>query len=81
MGPLVSMGQAWVTSPFVSQQLRTFLSTPNEESLDALVDLVESGKVVPVIGATYSLGDAAEALRVVADGHAEGKIVVTVPQG
>jgi NADPH:quinone reductase-like Zn-dependent oxidoreductase len=78
MGPLIPMGRAWVTSPFVSQQLRTFLSMPNEEDLDALVDLVESGKVVPVIGNTYSLGDAAEALRTVAGGHAEGKVVVTV---
>lgn len=81
MGPLLPMGRAWVTSPFVSQQLRTFLSTPNEENLDALVALVDSGKVVPVIGGTYSLDDAAEALRVVADGHAEGKVVVTVAQG
>ena len=78
IGPLVSMGQAWVTSPFVSQNLRTFLSTPNEEDLNALVDLVASGDVVPVIGGTYSLDEAAEALRTVADGHAEGKVVVTV---
>jgi NADPH:quinone reductase-like Zn-dependent oxidoreductase len=81
MGPLIPIGRAWVTSPFVSHQLRTFLSTPNEEALDALVDLVDSGKVVPVIGGTYSLGEAAEALRVVADGHAEGKVVVTVAPG
>jgi NADPH:quinone reductase-like Zn-dependent oxidoreductase len=80
IGPLVSMGQAWVTSPFVSQNLRTFLSTPNEEDLNALVDLVASGNVVPVIGGTYSLDEAAEALRTVADGHAEGKVVVTVAQ-
>ena len=80
IGPLVSMGQAWVTSPFVSQNLRTFLSTPNEEDLNALVDLVASGDVVPVIGGTYSLDEAAEALRTVADGHATGKIVVTVAQ-
>ena len=80
IGPLVSMGQAWVTSPFVSQNLRTFLSTPNEEDLNALVDLVASGDVVPVIGGTYSLDEAAEALRTVADGHAGGKVVVTVAQ-
>lgn len=78
MGPLVPMGRAWVTSPFVGQQLRTFLSTPNEEDLDALIDLVDSGKVVPVIGGTYPLGDAAGALRTVAGGHAEGKVVVIV---
>ena len=80
IGPLVSMGRAWVTSPFVSQNLRTFLSTPNEEDLNALVDLVASGDVVPVIGGTYSLDEAAEALRTVADGHAGGKVVVTVAQ-
>jgi NADPH:quinone reductase-like Zn-dependent oxidoreductase len=81
IGPLVSMGQAMVTSPFVSQRLRTFLSTPNEDDLNALVELVESGELVPVIGNTYQLSEAAEALRVVADGHAEGKVVVTVAQG
>ena len=80
VGSLVSMGQAWVTSPFVSQNLRTFLSTPNEEDLNALVDLVESGKVVPVIGSTYSLDEAAEALRIVASGHAQGKAVITVAE-
>jgi len=78
IGPLVSMGQAWVTSPFVSQNLRTFLSTPNEKDLNALVDLVESGTVVPVIGSNYSLDEAAEALRTVAGGHAEGKVAITV---
>lgn len=81
IGPLIPMGQAWVTSPFVSQNLRTFLSTPNEDDLTALVDLVESGKVIPVIGGTYRLADAAEALRVVADGHAQGKLVITVAEG
>jgi NADPH:quinone reductase-like Zn-dependent oxidoreductase len=81
IGPLIPMGRAWVTSPFVSQNLRTFLSTPNEDDLNALVDLVESGKVVPVIGGTYRLADAAEALRVVADGHAQGKLVITVAEG
>jgi NADPH:quinone reductase-like Zn-dependent oxidoreductase len=80
IGPLVSMGQAWVTSPFVSQNIRTFLSTPNEEDLNTLVELVESGKVVPVIGGTYQLSEGAEALRVVASGHAQGKVVITVAE-
>lgn len=78
VGPLIPMGRAWVTSLFVSQNLRLFLSTPNEENLNALVDLVDSGEVVPVIGHSYSLDEAPEALRTVADGHARGKVVVTV---
>ena len=78
IGPLVPMGQAVMTSPFVSQNLRTFLSTANENDLNSLVELVASGKVVPVIGNTYALSEASEAMRVVAGGHAEGKVVITV---
>ena len=54
---------------------------PNEDDLNALVDLVESGKTVPVIGGTYRLADATEALRVAANGPAQGKLVITMAEG
>ena len=41
-------------------------------------DLLESGKVVPMIDRRYRLSEAAEALRYLAEGHAQGKIVLTV---
>jgi NADPH:quinone reductase-like Zn-dependent oxidoreductase len=69
-GPLVS--------PFVGQRLRGLNSKVNREDLLAVRELIEAGKVTPVVGRTYPLVDAAEALRSVEQGHAAGKIVVTV---
>ena len=43
-----------------------------------LKDLIETGKVVPVIDRRYRLSDTAEALRYLAEGHAQGKVVITV---
>lgn len=81
VGPLPRMGQALLTSPFVKQRLRTFLSIPNQADLEVLTDLVESGAVRPVISGTYALADAAEAMRVVVSGHTSGKVVITVGAG
>ena len=78
VGPLPRMGQAVITSPFVGQRLKTFLSIPNQADLEALTDLVVSGAVRPVISSTHTLSDAADAMRVVAGGHPAGKVVVTV---
>ena len=78
VGTLPRMGQAALTSPFVSQRIRTFLSIPNPADLQALTDLVTSGQVRPVISATYPLEQAAEAMRVVASGHTSGKIAISI---
>ena len=67
-----------VVSPFVRQNLRRFLSTPNHQDLLVLKDLVEAGKLRPVIDRTFPLSRTAEALRHIEDGHARGKVVVTV---
>jgi len=52
--------------------------TPNGEDLRQLTDLVESGRVTPVIDRTYSLTEVPFAVRYVEEGHARGKVVVTV---
>jgi len=70
---------ALALSPFVGQKLRPFVSTPNQQDLLALKDLVEAGTITPVIDRTYPLIATAEALRYVAKGHARGKVVITVP--
>src|SRR5215210_8871501 len=72
--------QLWATmlSPFVSQKLGTFVSTPNYEDLLVLKELVESGKVTPVIDRTYPLAEVSEAIRYLEGGHARGKVVITV---
>ena len=72
--------QLWATmlSPFVSQKLGTFVSTPNYEDLLVLGELVESGKVTPVIDRTYPLAEVPEAMRYLEGGHAKGKVLITV---
>jgi NADPH:quinone reductase-like Zn-dependent oxidoreductase len=72
--------QLWATmlSPFVSQKLGTFVSTPNYEDLLVLGELVESGKVTPVIDRTYPLAEVPEAMRYLEGGHAKGKVLISV---
>jgi NADPH:quinone reductase-like Zn-dependent oxidoreductase len=70
--------RAAVTSPFVNQNLRMFLSSTNGEDLATLRDLIESGKVSPVIDGTYPLSDTAAALTHVGGRHTRGKTVIAV---
>ncbi len=55
--------RAHMLSPFVSQKLGTFVSKPNGEDLVVLKELIEAGKVTPVIGRTYPLSEVPEAIR------------------
>jgi NADPH:quinone reductase-like Zn-dependent oxidoreductase len=62
----------------VGQKLGTFVSSENQEDMLALKDLIESGKVTPVIDRTFSLSEVPEAIRYLEEGHARGKIVITL---
>lgn len=54
---------------------------PNhQEDVDYLIELVESGKVMPVIDRTYALSETPDAIRYLEGGHAPGKVVITVEQ-
>jgi NADPH:quinone reductase-like Zn-dependent oxidoreductase len=70
--------RALILSPFVGQKLRTFVSTPNHQDLLVLRELIESGKVTPAIDRAYPLSEAPKAIQYVTDGHARGKVVITV---
>jgi NADPH:quinone reductase-like Zn-dependent oxidoreductase len=70
--------QASMLSPFVSQKLGTFVARQNREKLIVLKELIEGGKVTPVIGKTYPLSEVPEAIRYLEEGHARGKVVITV---
>jgi NADPH:quinone reductase-like Zn-dependent oxidoreductase len=70
--------RALLLSPLVSQKLGTFVASENSEDLMALRDLIESGQVAPVIDRTYPLSEAPAAIRYVIEGHARGKVVITV---
>ena len=77
-GPVAGILQAVVVSPVVSQRLRPLPSRQNREELLAVTGLIEDGKVTPVIGATYPLAETAEGLRTIEQGHARGKLVITM---
>ena len=72
------MLRAPVVSLFVGQRLRGLATKIEQEDLVTLAELVEAGSVVPVIDRTYPLIEAADAIRHLAQGHAAGKIVITV---
>ncbi|MGZ8786511.1 MAG: NAD(P)-dependent alcohol dehydrogenase [Acidimicrobiia bacterium] len=78
VGGLGFIVKAFVLSLFVRQQGRPFVSLPNKEDLATLKELVEAGKVTPVIDRTYPLSQTAEAIGHVGEGHARGKTVITV---
>ena len=65
-------------SPFVRQGVRVFIVRHNRADLAVLKELVEAGKVTPVIDRRYPLRDVPEALRYQGEGHSRGKIVITV---
>jgi NADPH:quinone reductase-like Zn-dependent oxidoreductase len=69
---------AHVLGRFVGHRLRPFLVSPKVEDLVVLKELIEAGKVTPVIDRTYSLSETPEAVGRVGGGHARGKIAVTV---
>jgi NADPH:quinone reductase-like Zn-dependent oxidoreductase len=77
IGPMSRMIKAFVLSPFVGQKLGAFLAKPTQEDLQFLKELVEAGKVKPVIDRTYPLSEAHDAIRYLEEGHARGKVVIT----
>jgi NADPH:quinone reductase-like Zn-dependent oxidoreductase len=72
------MLRAPLLSLFSGQKLNPVISKENHDDLEALAMLVDEGKVVPVVGRTYPLVEAADAIRELERGHAGGKIVITV---
>ena len=70
--------RALVLSRFIDQKLTTFVSSENHEDLIVLKELIEAGKVTPVIDRTYPLGETADAIRYLEQGRAQGKVAITV---
>ena len=78
LGPLALPLKALVLSRFVGQRLLLFIAKIRKEDLVFLTELIEAGKVTPVIDRTYPLSEAPEAIRYLEAGHARGKVIVTV---
>jgi len=61
-----------------SKKMGNSMTKPNKKDLVFMKELLEAGKVVPVIDRRYPLSEVAEALRYLEEGHAQGKVVITV---
>jgi NADPH:quinone reductase-like Zn-dependent oxidoreductase len=80
IGPMGRPVKALLMSPFISQKMGMFMAELNKSDLTILADMMQSGKVTPVIDRTYPLSQIAEAIRYLEQGHARGKVVITVGQ-
>jgi NADPH:quinone reductase-like Zn-dependent oxidoreductase len=70
--------RAPAVSAFSRQRLRPLVAKERSEDLLALKELIEAGKVTPVVDRTYPLREAPEAIRYLEEGHARGKVVIRV---
>jgi NADPH:quinone reductase-like Zn-dependent oxidoreductase len=70
LGPLLSRAG--------SKRMSVFVARPNQRDLAYIKELLEAGKLMPVIERCYPLSKTAEALRYLEEGHAQGKVVITV---
>jgi NADPH:quinone reductase-like Zn-dependent oxidoreductase len=70
--------RALLLSPFVGQKLRAFVNKENREDMLVLKELIETGRVTPAIDRRYPLADVPKAIRYMEEGHARGKVVITV---
>src|SRR2546430_4300717 len=78
MGPLAGLVTMALVARFVSQRMTFFLAHLDRDDLAVLRELLEAGKVTPVIDRTYPLSDAAEPIRYLEQGPANGKVVITL---
>jgi len=70
--------KAMVLSKFVDQQMGMMMADSNQKDLSLLAEMVESGKMKPVIDRTYKLAEVPEAIGYLEQGHARGKVVIVV---
>ena len=77
-GPIGSILRVVAANGFVRQRLRPLPSDWTREHLLAVTELVEAGQLTPVIDRTFALADVAAGLHHVEQGHARGKVVVSV---
>jgi len=78
LGPLANPLKAMVMSPFIGQEMGLMISQFRQVDLETLAGYMQSGQLMPVIDRSYPLDEVPDALRYSEEGHARGKIVVTV---
>jgi NADPH:quinone reductase-like Zn-dependent oxidoreductase len=78
LAPLDRVATMFVYSKFVDQEMGMMIAKVNKEDLTILRDLMQSGKVTPVVDRRYKLSEVPEAMRYLETGRARGKVVITV---
>jgi NADPH:quinone reductase-like Zn-dependent oxidoreductase len=78
IGPLARLGGFMAVRQFSKDRQSFFVCKPNRENLAFLRELIEAGKVRPVVDRVYPLADVAEALETMGEGHVQGKLVVRI---
>src|SRR5438874_2292557 len=78
IGPFGRVINTLLLSPFINQKLGMMMADANQQDLTILGDMMQSGKVKPVIDRTYKLSQVPQAIRYLEEGHARGKVVITV---
>jgi len=77
LGPLGRALRGLLISRFVSQKIKIFMARWSKEDLKTMYELLESGKVKPIIDRYYNLSEVSEAIRYLEEGHARGKIIIS----
>ncbi|MFD2443840.1 NAD(P)-dependent alcohol dehydrogenase [Bacillus sp. CGMCC 1.16607] len=78
LGPLARSIRGLLMTRFISQRFIMFIAMWKKEDLIVLQELIDSGKVTPVIDRCYSLNEVPEAIRYLEKGHARGKVVISL---
>jgi NADPH:quinone reductase-like Zn-dependent oxidoreductase len=83
-GALRQIFKTMVFGPLIStngKKIRMLAAKPNPRDLGFLLELAEQGHVKPAIDRRYPLSETAKALKYLSQGHARGKVVITVQEG
>ena len=78
LGPLGHIGRMLLASKRGSRRAVFFVAKPNRVDLDTLRELAEAGRLTPAIDHRYELREAADAFRYIGEGHARGKVAITL---
>jgi NADPH:quinone reductase-like Zn-dependent oxidoreductase len=78
IGPLARPVKMLMHAPVASQKMVFFIARQTSDDLAVLRDLLQAGKITPVIDRTYPLSQVPQAIRYLEQGHASGKVVITI---
>lgn len=77
LGPLTRALKGLLLSRFVTQKYKMFFASWKKDDLEIMYELLEAGKVTPVIDRYYKLSEVTEAIRYLEEGHARGKVIIS----